>query len=40
VTHDRDEAATIADRTVLLADIDANPDRRSEPGATPPTAGG
>jgi thiamine transport system ATP-binding protein len=40
VTHDRDEAATIADRTVLLADIDANPDRRSEPSGTPPTAGG
>ena len=40
VTHDRDEAATIADRTVLLADIDVNSDRRSDPGGTPPTAGG
>jgi thiamine transport system ATP-binding protein len=40
VTHDADEAATIADRTVLLADIDANSDRRSNPHGTAPTAGG
>jgi ABC-type proline/glycine betaine transport system ATPase subunit len=40
VTHDADEAATIADRTVLLADIDANSDRRSDPYGTAPTAGG
>jgi thiamine transport system ATP-binding protein len=40
VTHDADEAATIADRTVLLADIDANSDRRSDPHGTAPTAGG
>ncbi len=40
VTHDPDEAATIADRTVLLADIDATSERRSGPGGTPPTAGG
>jgi thiamine transport system ATP-binding protein len=40
VTHDADEAATIADRTVLLADIDANSDRRSDPHGTAPTTGG
>jgi thiamine transport system ATP-binding protein len=40
VTHDPDEAATIADRTVLLADIDANSDRRSDPHGTAPTTGG
>jgi thiamine transport system ATP-binding protein len=39
VTHDPDEATTIADRTVLLVDIDANSDGRSESGGTPPTAG-
>jgi thiamine transport system ATP-binding protein len=40
VTHDPHEATTIAGRTVLLADIDANSDRRSDLGPTPPTAGG
>jgi thiamine transport system ATP-binding protein len=40
VTHDPDEAATIADRTVLLADIDANSGRRSDPDGPSPTAGG
>lgn len=40
VTHDRDEAAIIADRTVMLADLDADSGPRSDPHGTAPTAGG
>jgi thiamine transport system ATP-binding protein len=40
VTHDPDEASTVADHTVRLADLEAGAGSPSDPNGTPPTAGG